>query len=69
MKEIKTMGDKIRAMSDYDLAWFLMEMRVDAISTPKGANGAFPKTQKTLCEWLKKPVDCNPGGNVNSVQE
>ena len=50
----QTNADRIRAMSDYDLAWFLMEMRVDAISTPKGATGAFPKTQKTLCEWLKK---------------
>ena len=53
-KNTMTRGDRIRAMSDEELAWELMEWRIDAHAKTVGDEGCLPDTQKSICEWLKQ---------------
>ena len=55
-KNNQTRGDRIRAMSDEDLAWELMEWRFDARAKVEGSESALPDTQRSICEWLKQAV-------------
>ena len=52
----KTNADRIRAMSDEELAWELMVWRFDAFAKAKGDEGTLPSSQKTILDWLKQPV-------------
>ena len=55
-KSTQTRGDRIRAMSDEELAWELMEWRIDVYAKTVGDECALPDTQKSICEWLKQTV-------------
>ena len=52
-----TNADRIRAMSDEDLAWELMLWRCEAVAKHHGVSSEYPDTQKTILEWLQKPTE------------
>lgn len=52
-----TNGDRIRSMADEELAWELLTWRMEAVAKYHGVSSNFPNTQKTICEWLKQPVE------------
>ena len=52
-----TNAQKIRAMSDEELAWELMLWRCEAVARHHGISSAYPDTQKTILEWLKQPAE------------
>ena len=51
----KTNADRIRAMSDEELAWELMLWRCEAVARHHGISSEYPDTQKTILEWLQQP--------------
>lgn len=51
-----TNADRIRAMSDYELAWEFMVFRVDAYAKANGDECAYPDTQESILEWLQQPA-------------
>ena len=53
----KTNADRIRAMSDEELAWELMLWRCEAVARHHGISSEYPDTQKTILEWLKQPAE------------
>lgn len=53
----KTNGDRIRAMDDENLAWLLMDFRIDAFAQSSGNQNALPNTQKKIREWLQQPAE------------
>lgn len=50
-----TNAQKIRAMSDEELAWELMLWRCEAVARHHGISSVYPDTQKTILEWLQMP--------------
>lgn len=52
----QTNADRIRAMSDEELAWELMTWRIETCARLNGAESPYPNTQKTILEWLQQPV-------------
>ena len=52
----QTNADRIRAMSDEELAWELLVWRFDAFAKAKGDEATLPSSQKTIVDWLKQPV-------------
>ena len=52
-----TNGDKIRAMSDEELAWELMVWRCEAVSKHHGVESEYPDTQQTILKWLQQPAE------------
>ena len=50
-----TNADRIRAMSDEELAWELMLWRFEAVARHHGISSVYPNTQKTILEWLQQP--------------
>lgn len=55
-KQCITRADRIRAMSDDELAWELMVWRIDAYSKAMGDESVLPCTKKSVCEWLQQPI-------------
>ena len=55
-KQTTSRADHIRAMSDEELAWLLVEFRVDAYACAVGDEGALPRTQESIVEWLREPA-------------
>ena len=53
----KTNADRIRAMSDDELAWELMTWRLETEAKHQGVESNYPNTQKTILEWLKQPAE------------
>ena len=53
----KTNAQKIRAMSDEELALELMLWRCEAVARHHGISSEYPDTQKTILEWLQQPVE------------
>ena len=51
-KNTITNGERIRNMTNEELAWELMEFRFDAICKAHGGEAALPDSQKAICEWL-----------------
>lgn len=51
-----TNAQKIRAMSDEELAWELMLWRCEAVARHHGISSVYPDTQKTILEWLQQPA-------------
>lgn len=51
-----THADRIRAMSDEELAWELMTWRIETCARLNGAESPYPHTQKSILEWLKQPA-------------
>ena len=52
-----TNADRIRAMSDEELAWELMLWRCEAVARHHGISSEYPDTQKTILEWLKQAAE------------
>lgn len=50
-----TNAQKIRAMTDEELAWELMLWRCEAVARHHGISSEYPDTQKTILEWLQQP--------------
>ena len=59
---VVTNADRIRAMSDEELAWELMTWRVETEAKHHGVSSNYPNTQKTILEWLKQSVEVNDNG-------
>lgn len=55
-KNTMTRGDRIRNMTNEELAWELMEFRFDAFGKANGSEAGLPDTQKAICEWLNQTV-------------
>ena len=54
-----TNGDRIRAMSDDELAWELMTWRCEAVARHHGLESQYPDTQQTILSWLQQPMRSN----------
>ena len=52
-----TKADRIRAMSDEELAWELMTWRLETEAKHHGVESNYPNTQKAILEWLKQPAE------------
>ena len=52
-----TNADRIRSMTDEELAWELMLWRCEAVARHHGISSEYPDTQKTILEWLKQPAE------------
>lgn len=52
-----TNADRIREMSDEELAWELMMWRCEAVAKHHGIESQYPDTQKTILEWLQQPYE------------
>ena len=52
----QTNAQKIRAMSDDELAWELMLWRCEAAARHHGISSEYPDTQKTILDWLQQPA-------------
>lgn len=50
-------GDRIRDMSDEDLAWELMTWRLEAVMRYHGIESEYPDTQRTILKWLQQPAE------------
>ena len=48
---------KIRAMSDEELAWYLMLWRCEAVAKHNGVSSEYTDTQKNILNWLQKPTE------------
>lgn len=55
--DIITNADRIRAMSDEELAWELMVWRCEAVSKHHGVESKYPDTQQTILKWLQQPAE------------
>ena len=51
-----TNAQKIRSMTDEELAWELMLWRCEAVARHHGISSEYPDTQKTILEWLQQPA-------------
>ena len=49
-------ADRIRAMSDEELAWELMLWRCEAVAKHHGVKSEYPDTQQTILKWLQQPA-------------
>ena len=52
-----TNADRIRAMSDEELALELMLWRCEAVARHHGISSEYPDTQQTILEWLQQPAE------------
>lgn len=52
-----TNADRIRSMSDEELAWELMTWRLEAVAKYHGVESQYPDTQKTILSWLQQPAE------------
>ena len=52
-----TNADRIRAMSDEELAWELMVWRCEAVSKHHGVESKYPDTQQTILKWLQQSTE------------
>ena len=55
--DIITNADRIRAMSDEELAWELMVWRCEAVSRHHGVESKYPDTQQTILKWLQQSTE------------
>ena len=52
-----TNADKIRAMNDEELAWYLMLWRCEAVAKHNGVSSEYTDTQKNILNWLQQPAE------------
>ena len=52
-----TNAQKIRSMSDEELAWQLMTWRCEAVARYHGIESQYPDTQKAILSWLQQPSE------------
>lgn len=53
----KTNADRIRAMSDEELAWELMVWRMETYAKSNGIESTYPDTQEKIYNWLLTPAE------------
>ena len=53
----QTKADRIRAMSDEELAWELMTWRIETEAKHHGVESNYPRTKFAILEWLKQPAE------------
>ena len=53
----RTNAQKIRAMSDEELAWYLMPWRCEAVAKHNGVSREYTDTQKNILNWLQQPAE------------
>ena len=53
----QTNADRIRSMTDEELAWELMLWRCEAVAKYHGVSSEYPDTQKTILKWLQQPAE------------
>ena len=53
----QTNADRIRAMSDENLAWELMLWRCEATAKYHGIETQYPDTHSKILDWLKQPAE------------
>ena len=53
----QTNADRIRSMTDEELAWELMLWRCEAVARYHGISSVYPDTQKTILDWLQQPAE------------
>ena len=58
---IPTNADRIRAMSDEELAWELMTWRIETEAKHHGVESNYPNTKTAILEWLKQPAEVDNG--------
>lgn len=58
---VLTNADRIRDMSDEELAWELMTWRLETEAKHHGVESNYPNTQKSILEWLKQPAEVDNG--------
>ena len=58
---VLTNADRIRAMSDEELAWELMTWRLETEAKHHGVESNYPNTQKSILELLKQPAEVDNG--------
>lgn len=63
-KSSETNADRIRGMSDEELAWELMTWRCEAVAKHHGVESQYPDTQKTILSWLQKQRKENEHGQA-----
>ena len=51
-----TNADRIRAMSDEELSWYLMLWRCEAVARHNGVSNEYPDAQKNILNWLQQPA-------------
>ena len=61
----QTNADRIRDMSDEELAWELMLWRCEAVAKHHGVSSEYPDTQKTILDWLRKPAEVTDHGSTD----
>lgn len=52
-----TKADRIRAMTDDELAWELMTWRIETEAKHQGVESSYPNTQAKILEWLQQPEE------------
>ena len=52
-----TNADRIRSMSDEELAWELMTWRCETAAKYHGVESQYPDTQQAILSWLQQPVE------------
>ena len=52
-----TNADRIRSMTDEELAWELTLWRCEAVARHHGISSVYPDTQQTILEWLQQPAE------------
>ena len=60
-----TNADRIRAMTDEEMAWVLFEFRFDGYGKASGNESGLPDTQKGICEWLQQPAEGGEGDGAD----
>lgn len=55
-KKLLTRGDRIRAMSDAELAGLFFQFRFDAYGRSQGAEVVLPDSMESIKKWLGDPV-------------
>ena len=53
----KTNAQKIRSMSDEELAWYLMLWRCESVAKHNGVSSEYTDTQKNILNWLQQPAE------------
>ena len=52
-----TNADRIRAMTDEELAWEFMTWRIETEAKHHGVESNYPNTQAAILEWLQQPAE------------
>lgn len=56
-------SDRIRSMSDEEIAWELMLWRCEAVARYHRIESEYPNTQKTILKWLQQPAEEGNNGH------